>query len=139
MAETFLLEITTPERLIAREPVTEAQIPGLDGYLGVLPGHAALLGELGFGELSYKTGGTGLLHHVVVHGGFVEINGDTTRVLCTSAEMPDQIDLERAKAALDKARKLLVSSGDMDIAHVLEASKRAEARVFAASKVAGTK
>ena len=64
MAETFVLEITTPERLIAREPVTEAQIPGLDGYLGVLPGHAALLGELGFGELSYKTGGT--LHRVVV-------------------------------------------------------------------------
>ena len=86
MAETFVLEITTPERLIAREPVTEAQIPGLDGYLGVLPGHAALLGEL-----SYKTGDT--LHRVVVHGGFVEINGDTTRVLCSSAEMPDQIDL----------------------------------------------
>ena len=73
------------------EQVTEAQIPGLDGYLGVLPGHAALLGELGFGELSYKTGDT--LHRVVVHGGFVEINGDTTRVLCSSAEMPDQIDL----------------------------------------------
>ena len=71
--------------------MTEAQIPGLDGYLGVLPGHAALLGELGFGELSYKTGDT--LHRVVVHGGFVEINGDTTRVLCSSAEMPDQIDL----------------------------------------------
>lgn len=68
MAETFVLEITTPERLIAREPVTEAQIPGLDGYLGVLPGHAALLGELGFGELSYKTGGTciGLLSTAVL-------------------------------------------------------------------------
>ena len=135
MAETFVLEITTPERLIAREPVTEAQIPGLDGYLGVLPGHAALLGELGFGELSYTTGGT--LHRVVVHGGFVEINGDTTRVLCSSAEMPDQIDLERAKKALDKARKMLVASGKMDIAHVLEATKRAEARVKAAEKVAG--
>ena len=135
MAETFVLEITTPERLIAGEPVTEAQIPGLDGYLGVLPGHAALLGELGFGELSYTTGGT--LHRVVVHGGFVEINGDTTRVLCSSAEMPDQIDLERAKKALDKARKMLVASGEMDIAHVLEATKRAEARVKAAEKVAG--
>ena len=136
MAETFLLEITTPERLIAREPVTEAQIPGLDGYLGVLPGHAALLGELGFGELSYKTVGTGLLHHVVVHGGFVEINGDTTRVLCTSAEMPDQIDLERAKKALERARKRLTASGEFDIARALNATRRAEARVAAAAKMA---
>ena len=135
MAETFVLEITTPERLIAREPVTEAQIPGLDGYLGVLPGHAALLGELGFGELSYKTGGT--LHRVVVHGGFVEINGDTTRVLCSSAEMPDQIDLERAKSALERARKRLTASGEFDIARALNASRRAEARVQAAEKVAG--
>ena len=131
---TFLLEITTPERLIAREQVSEAQIPGLDGYIGVLPGHAALLGELGFGELTYKTGGA--LHHVVVHGGYVEVTGDRARVLCTS-EMPDPIDLARAKAALDKARKALVASGDMDVAHVLEATKRAEARVKAAEKVAG--
>ena len=134
MAETFVLEITTPERLIAREPVTEAQIPGLDGYLGVLPGHAALLGELGFGELSYKTGGT--LHRVVVHGGFVEINGDTTRVLCSSAEMPDQIDLERAKKALERARKRLTASGEFDIARALNASRRAEARVVAATQMA---
>ena len=132
---TFLLEITTPERLIAREQVSEAQIPGLDGYVGVLPGHAALLGELGFGELSYKVGGQA--HHVVVHGGFMEVSGDRARVLCTSAEMPDQIDLARAKAALDKARKGMVARGDMDIATVLEATKRAEARVKAAEKVAG--
>ena len=132
---TFLLEITTPERLIAREQVSEAQIPGLDGYVGVLPGHAALLGELGFGELSYKIDGQ--THHVVVHGGWMEVSGDRARVLCTSAEAPDAIDLARAKAALDKARKLLVSSGDMDIASVLEATRRAEARIKAAEKVAG--
>ncbi len=132
---TFQLEITTPERLIAREQVSEAQIPGLDGYIGVLPGHAALLGELGFGELTYKTGGA--VHHVVVHGGYVEVTGDRARVLATSAEMPDAIDLGRAKAALDKARKLLVASGDLDIQSVLEATKRAEARVKAAEKVAG--
>ena len=132
---TFLLEITTPERLIAREHVSEAQIPGLDGYVGVLPGHAPLLGELGFGELSYKVAGQG--HHVVVHGGFLEVSGDRVRVLCTSAEMPDQIDLARAKAALDRARKAMVARGDMDIASVMEATKRAEARVKAAEKVAG--
>ena len=135
MADTFVLEITTPERLIAREPVTEAQIPGLDGYVGVLPGHAALLGELGSGELSYKINGA--THHVIVHGGWMEITGTRARVLCTSAEMPDQIDLARAKAALDKARKALVATGQMDVAHALEATRRAEARVAAAEKQAG--
>ena len=127
MAETFVLEITTPERLIAREPVTEAQIPCLDGYIGVLPGHAALLGELGFGVLSYTTAGQS--HKVVVHGGWVEVNGDHTRVLCTAAEMPDQIDLERAKKALERARKRLISSGEFDITRALESAKRAEARL----------
>ena len=133
MAETFVLEITTPERLIAREPVTEAQIPCLDGYIGVLPGHAALLGELGFGVLSYTTAGQS--HKVVVHGGWVEVNGGHTRVLCTAAEMPDQIDLERAKQALERARKRLISSGEFDIARALESSKRAEARLAVAGIV----
>ena len=132
MADTFVLEITTPERLLAREPVTEAQIPGLDGYFGILPGHASLLGELGFGELNYVTGGE--LHHVVVHGGWVEVNGTHTRVLCSAAEMPDQIDLERAKKALDRARDRLKSNGTFDIARALLATKRAEARVAVGAK-----
>lgn len=76
------------------------------------------------------------MHRVVVHGGFVEINGDTTRVLCSSAEMPDQIDLERAKKALERARKRLTASGEFDIARALNASRRAEARVAAALKMA---
>ena len=132
MAETFVLEITTPERLIAREPVTEAQIPCLDGYIGVLPGHAALLGEIGFGALSYTTAGQS--HSLVVHGGWVEINGAHTRVLCSTAELPDQIDLDRAKKALDRARHKLTSSGEFDIARALLATKRAEARLAAAGK-----
>ena len=133
MAETFVLEITTPERLIAREPVTDAQIPCLDGYIGVLPGHAALLGELGFGVLSYTTAGQS--HKVVVHGGWVEVNGDHTRVLCTAAEMPDQIDLERARKALERARQRLISSGEFDITRALDAAKRAEARLAVTGKV----
>ena len=54
MADTFLLEVATPERLFVREQVTEAQIPAANGYVGILPGHAALLSELGSGELSKK-------------------------------------------------------------------------------------
>ena len=130
MADTFVLEITTPERMIAREPVTDAQIPGLDGYFGILPRHAALLSELGFGLLSYTIAGQS--HHVVVHGGWVEVNDTHTRVLCTSAEMPHQIDLERAKKALDRARHRLISSGEFDISRALASSKRAEARLAGA-------
>ena len=53
MPETFLLEVATPERLLVREHVSEAQIPAANGYLGLLPGHASLLAELGSGELTY--------------------------------------------------------------------------------------
>ena len=103
-------------------------------YIGVLPGHAALLGELGFGLLSYTTAGQS--HNVVVHGGWVEINGSHTRVLCSAAEMPDQIDLERAKKALERARHRLISSGEFDIARAMESEMRAAARLAAAELAA---
>ena len=104
------------------------------GPVGVLPGHAALLGELGFGVLSYVTAGQ--THTVVVHGGWVEINGANTRVLCTAAEMPDQLDLDRAKKALERARRRLTSSGEFDITRALDSVKRAEARLLAAGAIA---
>jgi len=79
MADTFLLEIATPEKLVTSEQVTTAQIPGKDGYLGVLPGHAALLSELGENELSYVAGGT--THRMKISGGFVEIRDDKAEPL----------------------------------------------------------
>ena len=56
MAETFLLEVATPEALLVREQVGEAQVPARNGYVGILPGNAALLAELGEGKLSYQVG-----------------------------------------------------------------------------------
>ena len=88
---SFLLEIATPERLLIREQVTEAQIPAADGYIGVLPHHAPLLSELGAGELSYQMGGK--RHSLIVGGGWVEVLGTHTRVLASSAEHVDEIDL----------------------------------------------
>ncbi len=84
MAETLLLEVATPERLMVRETVREAQIPARNGYIGVLPGHAALLAELGAGELSYLAGG--LRRSLRVAGGWVEILNDHVRVLADTAE-----------------------------------------------------
>ena len=62
MPETFELEIATPEKLVLREQVEEAQIPAENGYIGVLPEHSPLLSELGIGELSYLAGGRALLY-----------------------------------------------------------------------------
>jgi F-type H+-transporting ATPase subunit epsilon len=83
MADTFLLEVATPERLFVSEQVTEAQIPAANGYVGILPGHAALLAELGSGELSYMTGG--LRRSMHVEGGWLEVSNDQARVLANSA------------------------------------------------------
>jgi F-type H+-transporting ATPase subunit epsilon len=84
MAETFLLEVATPERLFVREEVTEAQIPAANGYVGILPGHAALLAELGSGELSYVIGGH--RRSMRVEGGWLEVSNDHARVLATAAQ-----------------------------------------------------
>jgi len=84
MADTFLLEVATPERLMVRENVSEAQIPAADGYLGILPGHAALLSELGSGVLSYST--EGRRRSLRIDGGWLEVSNDHARVLATAAE-----------------------------------------------------
>jgi len=84
MPETFLLEVATPERLWVRERVLEAQIPCRNGYIGVLPGHAALLSELGSGQLTYSgENGSGRLR---ISGGWVEVLDDHVRVLADQAE-----------------------------------------------------
>lgn len=84
MADTFKIEIATPEKLVTRQDAEAAQIPGKDGYLGVLPGHAALLSELGDGELSITLGGR--IDRYQINGGYVEIRDNHVRVLADKAE-----------------------------------------------------
>ena len=132
MAATFELEVATPDRLLVKDQVTEAQIPGLDGYLGVLPEHAPLLSELACGLLTYAIGGK--THSVVVCGGWVEVLPLSTRVLAGSAERPDKIDLKRAQESLDRAEKRLREAGDWDIARALRSAERARVRLAAAVK-----
>jgi F-type H+-transporting ATPase subunit epsilon len=83
MAETFQLEVATPERMLVSEPVTEAQIPAKNGYLGILPGHAPLLSELGAGELTYRVDSRP--RTLKVEGGWVEVSWGHVRVLADSA------------------------------------------------------
>jgi F-type H+-transporting ATPase subunit epsilon len=84
MADTFEIEIATPEKLIVRQQAESAQVPGKDGYMGILPGHAALLSELGDGTLSITNGGQTNSFHVT--GGYVEVRDNHVRVLADRAE-----------------------------------------------------
>ena len=130
MAELLDLEVVTPERQLVHEQVSEVQIPGKDGYLGVLPGHAALLGQLGAGALSYVHGGS--TRYLAIDGGFLEVLDDHVRVLADSAEAAETIDLGKAKAALQKATESLGTAEDPDAA--LAAVNRDQARVNAAER-----
>jgi len=130
MAELLELEIATPERQLVREQVTAVQLPGKDGYLGILPGHAALLGQLGAGALSYMAAGRE--RYLAVDGGFVEVLDDHVRVLADSAEKAEDIDLYRARADLQKAQGELANTAEgVDPAIALAAVNRAQARISA--------
>jgi F-type H+-transporting ATPase subunit epsilon len=138
MAETFLLEVATPERSIVKEAAVRAQVPGKDGYLGILPGHAALLSELGIGTLSYTTE-QGTHYCVAIHGGYVEVLNNEVRVLADIAEPGSEIDVDRAQRALDRARNMMEEAGTNPALGVtpgaaLAATLRAEARLEAARK-----
>ena len=115
---------------MVREQVTDVQVPGQDGYLGILPGHAPLLGLLGSGALSYAAGGA--RHYLAVHGGFVEVLPDHVRVLANLAERAEEIDVARARADLDRAQQQLHAAitGDASDA-ALEAVALAQARIAA--------
>src|SRR6267378_4219328 len=133
MAETFDLEVATPERLVIREAATEAQIPAKGGYIGVLPGHAPLLSELGTGYSSYVADGKKF--YLAIHGGFVEVLPDKVRVLATAVEKAEEIDVQRAEAALRRAQEQLADPHvEVDPALALSAMLRAQARLDAAAQ-----
>jgi F-type H+-transporting ATPase subunit epsilon len=114
------LQLISPERILVDEDVDEVQIPGLDGYLGILPGHAPLLSELkAGGVLSYKSAGGEKV--LAVFGGFVEVQPDRVRILADAAERKEEINVEEARQQLSKAVEL-------------DDIERAQAKIDAASK-----
>lgn len=133
MAATFQLEVATPERLLIREAVSEAQIPAEGGMIGILPDHAPLLGALGTGELSY-VGEAGGRHTMFVSGGFIQVLDNEVRVLADRAERVNEIDVSRAQSALKRAQEKLAlpATAGIDVARALNALRRAEARLAAA-------
>jgi F-type H+-transporting ATPase subunit epsilon len=113
-AERIELVVVTPERQLLRQSVAEVQLPGASGYLGVLPGHAPLMTEIGIGELSYPGAGGQEFVHLALVRGFAEVLPDRVTVLAETAERAEEIDLARAEAARARAEKRL-ASGDTNI------------------------
>ena len=136
MADTFEIEIATPERLLAREKAIRAQIPALEGYIGVLPDHAPLLSELGIGAMTYTTGDDHRFS-LAIRGGFLEINNNVVRVLTDIAEKGHEIDVGQAEKDLKQAQEAMINPAlGIDIASALIAIRHAQARIDAARKEA---
>ena len=134
MADTFTLEVVTPARQVVRESVTEAQIPVLGGYIGVLPGHTPLLAEMGDGELTYRIGNREF--SCTAFGGFVEVLSDRVIVLADDSERAEEINVPAAQVARDTNRILALASSDPTVnwQKAQQELERAEVRLQVAAK-----
>jgi len=99
---TIELQVVTPERHILSEDVDSVEMPGKDGYLGILPGHAPLLTEMGIGILTYRKGSE--TRSLTVMGGYAEVLPNRVIVLAEASERTEEIDVSRAQTALDRAK-----------------------------------
>ena len=111
MAEHIEFEIVTPERRLLADEVNELVMPGVEGYLGVRPGHAPLLAALQVGEITYSKDGK--QHVIAISGGFAEVLRHRVSVLAETAEKGSEIDAERAEKAKARA-EARISKHDKD-------------------------
>jgi F-type H+-transporting ATPase subunit epsilon len=130
---TIDFTLVTPERALVHEHVDELQIPGAEGYLGILPGHAPLFSELKVGELGYRIGDRWFW--LSVAWGFVEVLPDQVRVLAETAERAHEIDIDRANRAKQRAEERIARGGDdIDYKRALIALERALIRIQVSRK-----
>jgi len=140
LPESIELVIVTPERQLLRETVAEVTLPGADGCLGILPGHAPLITELGIGELTYHAKSSSEPGHLAIISGFAEVLGDRVTVLAETAERPEEIDVGRAEEAKKRAEERLASAAsnpDVDWARAAVALQRSLIRIQVARKRRG--
>jgi len=131
--ETFELEIVTPEKQVVKDRASEVQIPGSHGYLGILPGHAPLITELGIGEITYVH--QGVSTQLCVCWGFAEVLPDKVTILAEAAERAEDIDVARAQAARLRAQEHLKDAEDAtQFEEGFAALSRAEARLAIAKQ-----
>jgi len=138
LPEKIHLEIVTPEKHLFSGDVDSVTVPANTGYLGILPGHAPLLAELGIGEIEYKINGR--QEYMFCSWGFVEVLPDRVILLAQAAEIGSDIDIKRAEEAKVRAEELLHSrSVDIDFDRAQLALMRAISRLDAARHRASTK
>lgn len=113
LPEKIKLDIVTPDRLVLSESVDEIQIPGQEGYLGVLPGHAPLITELKIGEVSYRQ--ETQVTYLAVAWGYAEVLPDKVTILAETAERAEEIDVQRAIDAKTRAEKRLSKVTDTEV------------------------
>jgi F-type H+-transporting ATPase subunit epsilon len=133
MADKIQLEVVTPERRVLAEPVEMVTIPGLDGELGILPGHTPLISQLKTGVLSYVQDGKSFQLHV--SGGFLEVRDDHVSVLAEIAERPEEIDAAQARQSRERLEKQLSSwnGSEEDLAVAQAELERSTVRLQLAS------
>jgi F-type H+-transporting ATPase subunit epsilon len=131
---SLTLEIVTPERALVSERVDEVQLPGAEGYFGVLPGHTPMLASLQVGELWYRIGAE--TFYLAIAFGFVEVLPDRVTVLAQIAERPQDIDVARAEAAKKRAEDRVARGphADMDFERARVALMKSLVRLQVASR-----
>ena len=132
---SLTLEIVTPDRSIVRQQVDEVELPGADGYFGVLPGHTPLLASLQVGEMWYRTGQE--KHYLAIAFGFAEVLPDRVTVLAQIAERAQDIDIARAESAKQRAEERVSKVSpqtDMDFERARIALLKALTRLQVASR-----
>jgi len=132
MADTIQIEVVTPERMVVKDTADDIQIPGKDGYLGILPGHAPLITELAVGEISYRHAGQ--TKRLAVAWGFAEVLPDKVTILAENAERADEIDVSRAQSARQRAEEELKKAGPSGDESAQVALQRANTRIEVAGK-----
>ncbi len=132
LPDSIHLEVVTPEKRLVAEQVEEVILPGSEGYLGVLPGHAPLLASLGIGELVYRRGA--VRHYLSLAWGFVEVLPDRVSILAEVGERADEIDRARAAQARDRALgRLRSGQSETDFSRAQVALEKALIRLQVAS------
>lgn len=134
LPSSLRFELVTPDRSMVHESVDEVQLPGAEGFLGVLPGHTPLVTALRVGELWFRQGEERLFASVAF--GFAEILPDRVTVLARIAERAETIDVDRARAAERRARERLETRAvDVDFERARIALLKSLVRLQVASKV----
>lgn len=132
-SDELTLRVITPDAIVLDTPASSVRIPGVDGQIGILPRHAAMVAALDAGVLRYRHGGTE--RFLFVSEGFAEVRDNTLRLVCEAGDAAEEIDVQRAKAAEQRARERLaqVHTGvEIDELRAEAALRRALLRLAAA-------